>query len=229
MRPLLAAGLILAILLGVAGIVTLAYSWGSYTELEYVEIPYHKFNSDGVTWYTFQKAYSDTVYLGIRNLLTYNSSATEQKAVLWFGTTDYHVDIVFFGNGAVDINDVSSGNSTKIGGFSGWDTYDYLIVKFNLDDKTLAVLDPNGTVLANVTYSTSVTSISQVGASGIGNAVTAGSVVVAVLQAPIDVSEIMSGTMDAVSSLIYAIVPIIIVIGLMSAVLGIVKGLFKNF
>ena len=51
-----------------------------------MEIPYDKFNSVGVTWYTLSKAYSKVVYIEIRNQLTCNSSATEQKAVLWLST-----------------------------------------------------------------------------------------------------------------------------------------------
>ncbi len=222
MRPLLAFGLILALVLGIAGVTALA-AWGNYTELERVEIPYDKFTSASVTWYTFSKAYNGTVYFGVQNLLTYNASATEQKAVLWFGTTDYHIDLVFFGNGVVDINEVDPNGATKIGGFSGWNTYEYVVVKFDLDNKKVEVLDPNGTVIASVTYAITLNSLSQVGASGADGAVTAGSVIVAVLQPPIDFSAVMSDTMAAITSLLSAILPLAIAIGVMSAIFGMLK------
>ena len=221
-KTILAATPIVLILV-IALVVPAAYA---STELT---IPNDKFNSSTMSFYYADKEYKieDGGYeIKITNSLTYNSVVPDAKAVIRIAPSTSEgtnvIDIVMFGNGALDINYKGS----KIYGGT-WNSGEALKVQCQPaeNNKMKLIVYSGSQRLTSQTLDTRI-DLLVIGASGIDpydadgdtnvdTPVTGGSVTVAI-------TGLIS--FAPITNLILAIVPVVVLVGVVNVVVRMIKG-----
>lgn len=201
---------LLALLL-IAPLATAA-SWGNYTVLEEITIPTSTLNNPSTTWYPLTKAYASPV-VGIQpSGIAFDANATDKKFVIKLlgASNGYSLDLAFFESGVIDIVETTPSGATKLADTSAsgitWNSIDFIIVK--LENTRVTLETSNGTVLATVTWNNAPSMLDTIGASG-ANALTAGTVYVAILEEPVDPATAMESSMQLITGIMPLMVTLI--------------------
>lgn len=198
-------------------VLALGVTWGSFQALEQVSFDYTVLRSTGITWHPLSNAYSTgKLLIGIQPVnIQFNTSATEKKFVIEIAGSDtsYHLDLAFYDTGIIDVVETSGTTATKLTDTSSsginWQNVEFIVVEIN--GTSVKVETDNGTVLASATLSTSLDTVEQIGGSGGLNALTGGTVYVAILYDPYsEMSETIINTMSSMFPLIIALIGIAI-------------------
>ncbi len=212
-------------------VLVLGVTWGVFQTYEQVSFDYTVFQTTGITWKPLSEAYTTPVKIGIQPVnIVFNSTATEKKFVIEIAGADtsHHLDLAFYDTGVIDVVETTSSGATKLTDTSSsgikWQNIQFIIVEIN--GTGVRVEADNGTVLASATLSTSIDTIEQIGGSGATNAVTSGTVYVAILYSPY---EAVTGSFNAIIPLMISIIAIAIPLIFIKYIMRFLEKIMSGF